>query len=460
MVRFLNVYYPTRTVILPLCEAIIVGSCFLIATLILLGAGDAFIALNYEQGWLQIAGVTFLTLLLSYYFDLYEPQLVSSRLDVYFRVLLVLAFDCFLISALIYFFPELGISRSVPVLGFLLLTIALMLWRRAYDWIVWLEAFRERVFVMGSGDHARLIVDTLRKRPEIGMEVVDWQDLEAMEQSERRAYWVESLARLAEQRPIINRIIVAMDGQRGELPVPELLDLRFRGVVIEEVGTLRERLSGKIPLDGLRPSRFLYMEGFRVRPSQQLSRQIVSTLAAAVGLTLFLPFFPIVVLIIKFSSPGPIFFKQTRIGIGGRHFHVYKFRSMRTDAEAAGAKWATKNDPRVYAFGGVMRKTRIDEIPQLWNVLRGDMGFVGPRPERPEFVPWLAEQLPFYNLRHLIRPGLTGWAQVRYGYGATLAEAREKLEYDLYYVKHMSLGLDLLIMFETIKIILRRRGAQ
>jgi lipopolysaccharide/colanic/teichoic acid biosynthesis glycosyltransferase len=133
---------------------------------------------------------------------------------------------------------------------------------------------------------------------------------------------------------------------------------------------------------------------------------------------------------------------------------------MRTDAEAAGAKWATKNDPRVYKWGGIMRKTRIDEIPQLWNVLAGDMGFVGPRPERPEFVPWLAEQLPFYNLRHLIRPGLTGWAQVRYGYGATLAEAREKLEYDLYYVKHMSLGLDLLIMFETIKIILRRRGAQ
>jgi sugar transferase (PEP-CTERM system associated) len=460
MIKFLNVYYPTRTVILPLCEAIIVGSCFLVATLAVLGPGDAFIALNYELGWAQIGGVTLITLLLSYYFDLYEPQLVSTRLDIYFRVLLVLAFDCFLISAAMYFWPELGISRNVPVIGFGLLTVALMLWRRAYDWIVWLEAFRERVFVLGAGDQARLIVDLLRKRPEVGMEVVDWQDISALEQPERREYWVETLTRLAHRTPSINRVIVAMDAQRGELPVQELLDLRFRGINIEEVGTLRERLSGKIPLDGLRPSSFLYMEGFRVKPSQQLSRQIVSTLAAAIGLISFAPFFPIVVLIIKFSSPGPIFFKQTRIGIGGRHFNVYKFRSMRTDAEAAGAKWATKNDPRVYKFGGIMRKTRIDEIPQLWNVLTGDMGFVGPRPERPEFVPWLAEQLPFYNLRHLIRPGLTGWAQVRYGYGATLAEAREKLEYDLYYVKHMSLGLDLLIMFETIKIILRRRGAQ
>lgn len=148
------------------------------------------------------------------------------------------------------------------------------------------------------------------------------------------------------------------------------------------------------------------------------------------------------------------------MGEAGRNFYVYKFRSMRTDAEKGGARWASKNDPRVTKVGMLMRKTRIDEVPQLWNVLRGDMGFVGPRPERPEFVPWLAEQLPYYNLRHLIRPGLTGWAQVRYGYGATLEESREKLQYDLYYVKHSSLGLDLLIMFETIKIILRRRGAQ
>ena len=215
-----------------------------------------------------------------------------------------------------------------------------------------------------------------------------------------------------------------------------------------------------MPLDGLRPSNFIYSEGFRVKPSQQIMRRLVSTLAAAVGLLLFAPFLPFVMLAVRLSSPGPIFFKQTRVGLGGRTFEVVKFRTMRTDAEASGAKWASKNDPRVTRIGGFMRKTRLDEVPQLWNVLRGDMGFVGPRPERPEFVPWLSEQIPYFDLRHMIRPGLTGWAQVRYGYGATLAEAREKLEYDLYYIKHMSLGLDLLIMFETVKTILRRRGAQ
>ena len=196
--------------------------------------------------------------------------------------------------------------------------------------------------------------------------------------------------------------------------------------VIEEAGSLLERLTGKLHLDGLHPSSFIYSEGFRVKPSQQIARRIVSTLTAAVGLLLFLPFFPFVVLMVRLSSPGPIFFQQTRVGLGGRNFSVYKFRTMRTDAEAAGAKWATKDDPRVTRVGMFMRKTRLDEVPQLWNVLRGDMGFVGPRPERPEFVPWLSEQIPYFNLRHMIRPGLTGWAQVRYGYGATLDRGPRK----------------------------------
>jgi exopolysaccharide biosynthesis polyprenyl glycosylphosphotransferase len=236
--------------------------------------------------------------------------------------------------------------------------------------------------------------------------------------------------------------------------------LRFRGVRIEEASSLMERVHGKIELDTFRPSTFVYSEGLQIKGSQQFGRRVASALVSGIGLLLFLPFFPLVALLIRLSSPGPIFFSQIRVGAGGRNFRVYKFRTMRTDAEAGGAKWATKNDPRTTRVGLFMRKTRIDEIPQLWNVLRGDMSLVGPRPERPEFVPWLAENLPFYEIRHVIRPGLTGWAQVRYGYGATLEESRRKLEYDLYYVKHASLGLDVLIMFETVKIILYRKGAQ
>ncbi len=458
MIRFLKVYYPTRTIVLLLCEAAIVSGCFLLATWMML-RDDTYIALQYEHGMLKIAILTIVTLILSYYFDLYEPSIVSGRLQIYFRILLVLGFDCFILSAFLLVDPDVAIGPSVYVLGFALLAPSLILLRRAYEWVVERPLFRERVYVLGAGDYARSIVETIRSRPDLGMEVTGWEDLQ-MEPLERKKVWIEALDGIANGNPVVHRIIVAMESRRGELPVQELLSLRFRGIAVEEDGTLRERIYGKIQLDGLRPSNFLYSEGFRIRASQQFIRQVVSICVAGFGLLLFLPLFPLVVLAVKLSSKGPLFFRQTRVGMGGRNFEVVKFRTMFTDAEAGGAKWATKNDPRVTKVGMFLRKCRIDEVPQLWNVLRGDMGFVGPRPERPEFVAWLTEELPFYYLRTLIRPGLTGWAQVRYGYGATLAETKEKLEYDLYYIKHMSMGLDLLIMFETIKTILRRRGAQ
>ena len=458
MIRFLNVYYPTRTVVLLLCEACIVSGCFLAATWLML-QDQAIFELQLHDGFLKIGAITVVSLILSYYFDLYEPTIVSGRLQIYFRILLVLGFDCFILSAFLLVAPSLTIGSYVYVWGFAFLAPALILMRRSYEWVIGRKVFRERIYVLGAGDYARSIVDTIRSRSDLGMEVVGWQDLQ-MEPSERKQVWIEALERIGRAELLVHRIIVAMESRRGELPVQELLTLRFQGITVEEDGTLRERLYGKIQLDGLRPSNFLYSEGFRIRASQQFTRQVVSIFAAAFGLLVFLPFFPFVALAVKLSSKGPLFFRQTRVGMGGRDFDVIKFRTMFTDAEAGGAKWATKNDPRVTKVGMFLRKTRIDEIPQLWNVLRGDMGFVGPRPERPEFVKWLSEELPFYYLRTLIRPGLTGWAQVRYGYGATLAETKEKLEYDLYYIKHMSLGLDLLIMFETIKTILRRRGAQ
>ncbi len=458
MIRFLNVYYPTRTVVLLFCEACAVFACFLAATFFMLGNQAVFV-LQLQGGLLKIALITLVTLVLSYYFDLYEPRIVSARQQIYFRILLVLGFDCFIVSAFLLFDPDAAIGPFVYALGFLLLTPSLILLRRAYEWIGGHKAFRERVYVLGAGDYARSIVEAIRAHPDIGMEVVFWEDVH-LDPSQRKQLWIDVLDRIAKADPPVHRIIVAMEVQRGELPVQELLTLRFRGIEVEEDGALRERLHGKIQLDGLRPSSFLYSDGFRIHPSQQFARQIVSLTAAAIGLLLFLPFFPFVALAVKLSSSGPLFFRQPRVGMGGRIFNVVKFRTMFTDAEQHGAKWATKDDPRVTRVGRFLRKTRIDEVPQLWNVLRGDMGLVGPRPERPEFVAWLREELPFYYLRTLIRPGLTGWAQVRYGYGATLAETKEKLEYDLYYIKHMSLGLDLLILFETVKIVLRRRGAQ
>ena len=457
MIRLFNVYYSTRTLVLLLCEALLVGGSFLLATWYLIGP-DTYIALIYENGLWKIAGVTVLTLLLSYYFDLYEPQRISGRWEIYFRLLVVLSVLSFFLAALVYFFPDLDIGPNVLVVGVTVLAIALVIWRWAYEWIVGLSMFRERVYVLGNGERARNVVETLRARRDAGMDVVNVEGGGSFK--ELRERFAADLRGFRDPKSRIDRIIVAMEERRGSMPLRELLDLRLSGVLIEDATSLLERLYGKLPLEGLNPSALIFSDGFNVKASQQIVRRLVSITVSFVALLICLPFLPFIILAVRLSSPGPIFFRQTRVGLRGHPFTVYKFRTMRQDAEAAGAVWATKDDPRVTKLGKFMRKTRVDEIPQLWNVLRGEMAFVGPRPERPEFVQWLSNEIPFYELRHIIRPGITGWAQVRFRYGASLEETKQKLEYDLYYVKHLSLGLDLLIMFETIKTIILRRGAQ
>jgi sugar transferase (PEP-CTERM system associated) len=407
---------------------------------------------------IKIVGITVLTLLLSYYFDLYEPQRISKGWEAYFRLLLVLATLCFLLAGIIYVFPDLYMGHDVLTFGVSILTIFLILWRWIYKWIVGLSIFRDRVYVLGNGARAQLLVETLRNRRDAGMEVVGWR--ENTNPISQREHFADELHAFSASGKAFDRVIIAMEERRGVLPLRELLELRLRGVAIEDAGSVLERLLGKIPLEGLYPSDLIFTPGFRVKASQQIVRRLVSFSVALTALIICLPFIPFIILAVRLSSPGPVFFNQTRVGHRGRLFTAHKFRTMRQNAEAAGAVWATKDDPRITPLGGFMRKTRLDEIPQLWNVLRGDMGFVGPRPERPEFVQWLSNEIPYYDLRHMIRPGITGWAQVRYRYGATLEETKRKLEYDLYYLKHLSLGLDLLIMFETIKTIVLRRGAQ
>lgn len=457
MIRLFNVYYPTRTLVLLLCEALLVGGSFLLATTYLSGPGT-YIALTYENGTLKIVGITFLTLLLSYYFDLYEPQRMSGRWEIYFRLLLVLSVLSFLLAGLVYIFPDLYIGPHVFTFGIATLALVLILWRRSYEWIIGKSVFRERVYVLGNGARARTVLQMLRSRRDAGMVVVDEQDGDSSYGELQRV--AADLRAFREPKTPIDRVIVALEDRRGSMPVRDLLELRLNGVVIEDASAITERLLGKLPIEGLNPSSLIFTHGFNVKASQQILRRIVSITVSFLGLAICLPFIPLIILAVRLSSPGPIFFRQTRVGLRGRHFSVIKFRTMRQDAEAHGAVWATKNDPRITSVGRFMRKTRMDEIPQLWNVLRGEMGFVGPRPERPEFVQWLASEIPFYELRHMIRPGITGWAQVRYQYGASLEETKQKLEYDLYYIKHLSVGLDLIIMFETIKTILLRRGAQ
>lgn len=457
MVRLFHVYYPVRTLVLLVCEAIVIGLSFLGATALVFGA-DLFIVINYEHGAEKIIVITIVTILCSYYFDLYSSQQLPSRHEMYFRLLIVISLLSFLLAGIGYFFPEFLIGTHVQVLGLAILTAALSTWRSFYDWIVAQPAFCERAYVLGSGPHAAGVVQAIRERKNLGIEIVGWAG--ALNSGDpTREELAHSLQNVRSRISRLDRIIVALQDRRGTMPVRELLNQRLSGVIIEDAATLMEKISGKIELNGLHPSALIFSEGFRLSQRSLMARRAISFLVAMFVLLVAVPVMPLIALAVRLSSPGPILFGQKRVGRKGEVFSVCKFRTMRQDAEAqTGAVWADKEDPRVTSVGRFLRKSRLDELPQLWNVLKGDMALVGPRPERPEFVRWLEEEIPYYGLRHIVSPGLTGWAQVSYRYGASLDDTKRKLEYDLYYIKHISVAFDLLIIFETIKTVLLRRG--
>ncbi len=458
MVRLLNVYYPTRTLVLVAGEGAIVCGSFLLAALVRLGP-DSLLVLSYQFGFYKILGIAGVALIFLHYFDLYDTQRVTSRGEIWFRLLVVLGILSFCLAGVGYLFPAFMLGRDTFVFGLTILTFALFAWRGAYDWMIRQPFLRERVYVMGDGDRARRVVEAIRARPELGMEVVGWAGAIGNGLLNRESLAPSFMDHIHKHG--LDRIIVALADRRGTMPVRELLELRMAGIKIEDATGIMEKISGKIEVESLYPSWLIFSEGFRLNPAFVLVRRLVSVFVALTCLFLILPFLPIVALLVKLTSPGPIFYRQKRVGKNGTVFTCYKFRTMRQDAEATGGpKWAGDDDPRITSVGRWLRRMRLDEIPQLWNVFRGDMGFVGPRPERPEFVEWLAREIPYYHLRHIIRPGITGWAQVRYQYGGSLEESKEKLKYDLYYIKHMSLSLDLMVFLHSFKVVLLGRGAR
>jgi len=457
LIRLFNVYYPIRTLVLLGGEAVLVWMSFLVAA-VWQHPEDSYVMLNYEGGYLKILFATVAVLVFSHLFDLYEPAHWNARGELYFRLLLVPGVLALAIAALAYVFPRLLMGNNAVVLGLLLVTAALFSWRMMYAWLSQKPYLRERVYVLGSGERAQRLVNGLRSRSELGVAVAGWSgNVEGAMTREAIASHLMELIR--EHR--VHRVIVAIADRRGTLPVMEMLQLRLNGIKIEEATTWLEKISGRIEVDNLYPSWLIFADGFRFSAGFMLLRRLLAVLASAVLLLLVSPVIPLVMLAIKLDSRGPIFYRQHRVGLGGKVFYCYKFRTMRQDAEAdTGATWALDDDPRITRCGKFLRTSRLDEIPQLWCVLKGDMSFVGPRPERPEFVEMLAKEIPFYGVRNAVRPGVTGWAQVRYKYGNTVEDAKEKLQFDLYYIKNMSLGLDLMIMFQTIKIVLLGRGAQ
>jgi sugar transferase (PEP-CTERM system associated) len=252
----------------------------------------------------------------------------------------------------------------------------------------------------------------------------------------------------------VSRIIVALEDRRQILPIVELARLRLEGVEVEDAQSALAALTGRVWLRTLNPSWFVFSDGFRKSRLTPVLKRVADVIFALLGAICSAPLMLLVAVAVKLTSPGPILYRQVRVGLGGRCFELLKFRSMRTDAEENGAQWAQPNDPRVTLLGRYLRRFHLDELPQFLNVLRGDMSFVGPRPERPAFLQWLREQIPYYDERHTVRPGLTGWAQIRYTYGSNLEDAVRKLEYDLFYLKNMSPIFDCAIVLQTVRIVL------
>jgi sugar transferase (PEP-CTERM system associated) len=413
------------------------------------------------EGFWRILLVTALCELCFYYNDLYDLTVVHSKSELAVRILQAAGFAAIALSIASVAFPALVIGRGIFLTSLGLLLIAVPVWRLTFDGLTLDPYLEERLLFLGAGPLAKTVASEVVKQHDFAYRIVGFvHDPRSGEPSGRPVVGIpDDLPRLiAEHRA--DRVVVSLPDRRGTLPIRELLQAKLAGVRVEDAATTYERVTGKILVDDLKPSWLIFSDGFHASRRTRALKRTGDLLLAAIGLALASPFMLLTALAVRLESRGPVLFRQDRVGENGRVFTLVKFRSMRADAENGTPQWASENDERVTRIGRFIRQTRLDELPQLWNVLTGDMSFVGPRPERPFFVEQLAEAIPFYMERHAVRPGITGWAQVKYRYGSSVEDAMEKLRYDLYYIKHLSLVFDLTIILDTVKVILSRRGAQ
>jgi sugar transferase (PEP-CTERM system associated) len=432
--------------------------------------GSVALAARFQTGgalgdslW-KIALVTVVCQLCLYYNDFYDLTLVHSNRELIVRLLQAVGAASIVLAALYFTVPSLMIGDGIFVSALFVFLVGILGWRLLFNQLTGSLKLQERILVVGTGDTARKVARQILDQHEFAYSVIGFIDDDASRIGERivNPGIVGTPTDIPDlvARYQIDRIIVGMADRRGKLPVEQLLRAKMAGVRVEDATTTYERMTGKILIDDLRPSWLIFSDGFRVsRATRWMKRTIDLTLSIALGVLSF-PAMVLTTVAIWLESGGPVLYRQERVGENGRAFTLFKFRSMRTDAEKGGTPiWATDGDTRVTRVGLFIRATRLDELPQLWNVVRGDMSFVGPRPERPYFVAELAKEIPFYQQRHAVKPGLTGWAQVKYRYGSSLEDAMEKLRYDLYYIKHLSVSFDLTIVFDTVKVVLFRKGA-
>jgi sugar transferase (PEP-CTERM system associated) len=426
----------------------------------------AWVLFTLPHGFAKALLIALVCQVCLYYADLYDIAVVTDPRERFVRIANALGAASLLLAAIYFVFPALVVGPGVFLFSAVFVIGSVVGSRLAFEWLMRHAAPRERLLLVGTGsaavDLARELFD---RRQALGVDIVGFIDPDPARLGTTVINpgvigAVEDIPTLVRALGV-DRVVVSLADARGQLPMDKLLEMKLDGVHFDHLTSVYEAYTGKIAIENLRPSWLIFSDGFRKTRVLSAVKRALDLTAASIGLLLSAPLMLMVAAAVKLTSPGPVFYRQQRVGQYGRLFTLCKFRSMCEGAEAqTGAVWAKANDSRVTPVGRVIRKTRLDELPQLWNVLKGDMSFVGPRPERPEFVVSLTQEIAFYGQRHAVKPGLTGWAQVSYPYGASVQDAMEKLQYDLFYIKNMSPALDLFIILKTIKTVLLRQGAQ
>lgn len=457
-----------RLVILILIDAVLAVAALYSAMLARLGKSEAA-GILYDVQTLYITTVFVAVILFSSnLMEAYDFDKNIRKREIVVNILFGTVTSFFLLSLVYYLDPDLILGRGVIIISLSIFAILQTCWHVIYLIGHNDQRFSRRVLVLGTGQHAAQIGD-LAASNNRNFSLAGYASCTSNGMTENRREELSVPHGLiigsaddlmaATTKAKADTIVVALSERRGVFPLKDVLMCKMNGVDVMDAPTFYELVQGKLMLESITPSWIIFSSGFRRTNVFSICKRGIDVFLSVVGLLLTLPFFPIIAFVIKLDSRGPVFFKQLRVGNREKPFMLYKFRTMRQDAEAnTGAIWSSKDDPRITKLGKFLRNSRIDELPQLYNVLIGNMSFVGPRPERPEFVEKLKQVIPYYSKRHFIKPGLTGWAQVRYSYGSSVEDAIEKLRYDLYYIKNICPSLDTLIFFETIKVVLFGRG--
>lgn len=437
-------------------ETVLIAGSLVVAASVHGARGSASVGIGH------IVLITALFTLCFYYNELYDLTRVHTKSELFVRFLQATGATAIILAVLTALFPSLTIGGSIFLTSLGLLLVALPSVRLGLVRLARDPHLEERVLILGTGLRARALAQEIWTQHEFAYRVVGFVDElpKALPSDDPLVIGSRLDLQTLVQHHRINRIVVSLSDRRGSLPVEGLLQAKLSGVRVEDAATMYERITGKILIDEIKPSWLIFSDGFRASRITRGIKRGFDLVVATVGLVLAAPLMALTALAVRLDSRGPILYRQERVGKDGRPFTLCKFRSMRDDAEQGTPVWAQDHDERVTRVGRVIRLTRLDELPQLWNVLRGDMSLVGPRPERPFFVQQLAARIPFYSARHVVRPGVTGWAQVKYRYGSSVEDAAEKLRYDLYYIKHQSLSFDMTILLDTVRVVLFRMGAK